>query len=155
MDVFARGSDNALYHKWWFGTGWSGWERLGGTLTSDPTAVSWGANRIDIFVRGTDMGLWQKSWTGSAWIDWSSLGGTLTSGPDASSCASGHLDVFGLGSDQAIYQRGFSGTWGAWQRVGGYWTSDPGVVCPPGATKVDVFERGADNALWEFQATGS
>jgi hypothetical protein len=156
LDIFVRGTDNALWHKWWDNTtGWSGWENLGGILTSDPAAVSWGTNRVDIFVRGTDNGLWQRSWNGTSWSSWISLSGTLTSGPAASSCASGHLDVFALGSDQAVYQRGFNGAWGAWQRLGGPWTSDPGAVCPTGSTKVDLFERGGDNALWEFQATGS
>jgi hypothetical protein len=31
-------------------------------LTSDPDAVSWGANRIDVFVRGTNLALWHKWW---------------------------------------------------------------------------------------------
>src|SRR5215510_7733346 len=30
LDCFARGADNALWHKWYSG-GWSGWESLGGT----------------------------------------------------------------------------------------------------------------------------
>jgi Repeat of unknown function (DUF346) len=54
IDVFARGNDNALYHKWWDGSNWGGWESLGGVITSDPVAVSWGANRIDVFAKGSD-----------------------------------------------------------------------------------------------------
>jgi hypothetical protein len=149
LDVFARGTDNGLWHKWWFGSGWSAWENLGGTLTSDPTAVSWGNNRIDIFARGTDNGVWHKWWHGSGWGGWESLGGTLISGPDAASCSAGHLDVLAVGSDRALYRFGFNGSWGAWQRHGGYWTSDPGAVCSTGTTSVNVFERGTDNALWQ------
>jgi peptidoglycan hydrolase-like protein with peptidoglycan-binding domain len=59
LDCFVRGTDNALWHKWFSG-GWSGWESLGGVLTSDPAAVSWGASRIDVFARGTDNALWHK-----------------------------------------------------------------------------------------------
>jgi peptidoglycan hydrolase-like protein with peptidoglycan-binding domain len=59
LDVFVRGTDNALWHKWFSG-GWSGWESLGGVITSDPDAVSWGPNRIDAFARGTDNALWHK-----------------------------------------------------------------------------------------------
>jgi hypothetical protein len=51
LDVFVRGTDRALWHKWYDG-GWSGWESLGGVLTSDPDAVSWVFGRIDVFVRG-------------------------------------------------------------------------------------------------------
>jgi hypothetical protein len=57
--VFVRGTDNALWHKWYSG-GWHGWESLGGVLTSDPDAVSWGSGRIDVFVRGTDNALWHR-----------------------------------------------------------------------------------------------
>ena len=65
LDVFARGTDNALWHKWYQG-GWSGWESLGGGLTSDPGAESWGNGRIDAFVRGTDNALWHK-WYDGQW----------------------------------------------------------------------------------------
>jgi len=54
LDVFARGTDNALVHKWFDSSGWSDWESLGGQMTSDPAAVSWGSRRIDVFARGTD-----------------------------------------------------------------------------------------------------
>lgn len=41
LDVFVRGTDNAMWHKW-FDRKWSSWESLGGMLTSAPGAVSWG-----------------------------------------------------------------------------------------------------------------
>ncbi|CAH2603790.1 conserved protein of unknown function [Rhodovastum atsumiense] len=63
LDVFARGTDNALWHKAWDGSHWSGWESLGGVLTSGPGAVSWGPDRIDDFARGGDNGLWHKAWS--------------------------------------------------------------------------------------------
>jgi hypothetical protein len=59
LDVFVRGGDNALWHKW-FQNGWSGWESLGGYLTSSPAAASWSYGRIDVFVRGGDNALWHK-----------------------------------------------------------------------------------------------
>ena len=62
LDCFARGTGNAMWHKWWDGSKWSGWESLGGVLSSAPAAVSWGPNRIDCFVRGTDNAMWHKWW---------------------------------------------------------------------------------------------
>jgi hypothetical protein len=154
LDVFVRGTDNGLYHRWFSGS-WSAWESLGGTLTSDPTAIAWGANRIDIFVRGTDNGLWQKSWTGSGWTSWTGVGGTLASAPAASSCTTGHLDVFVVGTDRAIYQRGFNGTWGAWQKIGGFFIYDPGAVCPTGTTTVSLFDLAPDSSVVANTAVGS
>ena len=101
LDLFGRGTDNALWHKAWDGSGWTPWEQLGGHLTSDPTAVSWGPNRIDVFGRGTDNGLWHRAWDGSAWTPWEPLGGVLTSGPDVASWGGGRLDVFGWGEGRA------------------------------------------------------
>ena len=75
------------------------WESLGGYLTSDPSAVSWGNGRIDIFGRGADNALWHKYFE-NGWSDWESLGGYLTSGPDACSWAPGRLDLFVRGGDK-------------------------------------------------------
>lgn len=39
LDVFAKGTDNALRHKYWNGS-WSAWESLGGVFLHNPAAVS-------------------------------------------------------------------------------------------------------------------
>jgi hypothetical protein len=65
LDVFARGTDNLLYHKS-YDNGWSAWESLGAELGSDPEAISWARNRIDVFARGTNDALWHK-WYDGGW----------------------------------------------------------------------------------------
>jgi hypothetical protein len=60
--VFVKGSDNALWHKWFDG-GWSGWESLGGVIDNTPAAVSWSLSRIDCFARGMDNAMWHRWWT--------------------------------------------------------------------------------------------
>jgi hypothetical protein len=64
MDIFAGGTDGAVYHKAWDGTQWlpseTDWENLGGVITDAQTAVSWGADRLDIFARGTDGAVYHK-----------------------------------------------------------------------------------------------
>ncbi len=50
IDTFVKGTDNAMYHKWWDGSRWSDWEKIEGVLTSEPAAVSWGLDRIDTFI---------------------------------------------------------------------------------------------------------
>lgn len=66
LDVFVRGTDSAMWHKW-YNNGWSGWEGLGGFLTSSPCAVSWGNGRIDVL-------------PGAASPNWFT-GGTTAAGP--------------------------------------------------------------------------
>ena len=80
--VFVRGTDNGLWYRT-YGTTWSSWIGLGGTLVSDPDSVTWDGKTY-VFVRGTDNGLWYRTFDGLHWSGWTSLGGVITSGPGAS-----------------------------------------------------------------------
>jgi outer membrane protein assembly factor BamB len=149
LDVFVRGTDLQLWHQWWDGASWSGWQPLGGSLASAPAVTAWSANRLDVFMRGNDNALWHKWWDGANWSSWESLGGTIASAPTVSSCGYGELDVYALGPGNDILRKTFNTSgWNAWQSLGGAWTSDPAAVCRPGTTAIDLFARGADNALW-------
>jgi peptidoglycan hydrolase-like protein with peptidoglycan-binding domain len=145
LDTFVRGTDNALWHKW-YQNGWSGWESLGGFLTSGPAAVSWGSGRIDAFVRGGDNALWHK-WYQNGWSGWESLGGVLTSDPAVSSWSSGRLDVFVRGTDNALWHKWYQNGWSGWESLGGVLTSAPDAVSW-GNGRIDAFVRGTDNAMW-------
>jgi len=103
LDTFVRGTDNALWHKWFSG-GWSGWESLGGVLTSGPGVSSWASGRLDVFVRGTDNAMWHK-WFSGGWSGWESLGGVLTSDPDAVSWGPNRIDTFVRGTDNAMWHK--------------------------------------------------
>ena len=56
VDVFVRGTDDALWHRWFDGK-WRGWESLGGPLNFGPAVASWGPRRLDVFARGRDTAL--------------------------------------------------------------------------------------------------
>jgi len=65
------GTDGAVYHKWYGTTGWrpsfdGPFERMGGIVIRDITAVSWAPDRIDMFVIGTAGNIHQKYWTSSS-----------------------------------------------------------------------------------------
>jgi hypothetical protein len=154
LDVFVEGTDGALWHKWWTGTSWSGWESLGGKLTSSPAATSQGSGLIDVFARGTDGALWYKDWNGAAWSSWHSLGGQIPTGtaPAAYSSGAGHLDVFVEGTGGALYHKSYTGTWSSWQSFGGSLTSSPAATSTS-AGVIDVFARGTDGAIWQKTTT--
>ena len=153
LDLFVRGSDNALWHCPFFGS-WSSWESLGTFITSDPAAVSWQKGRIDVFARGGDNALWHK-WhsKGNGWSGWESLGGVLTSGPAVCSWAAKRLDVFVRGTDNALWHRWYDNGWSSWESLGGILTSDPAAVSWS-AGRIDVFARGDDNGLWHLWYDG-
>lgn len=81
LDVFARGTDDGLWHGWTHGgTNQFGWESLGGYITSSPVAAARAPNRIDVFVRGGEGGMWRAAWEGAGWF-WVPHGGYIHEGP--------------------------------------------------------------------------
>ena len=147
LDVFARGNDGALIHKWYDGSNWLGWESLGGHLTSDPSAVSWASGRLDVFARGPAGDLIHKWYGASGWSGWESLGGVMVDGPGVTSWAAGRLDVFVRGGDNALWHRWYDTGWAGWEKLGGILTSGP-AAASMNAGRIDVFARGGDRALW-------
>jgi spore germination protein YaaH len=157
MDVFGRGMDGQLWHSWWDGTGWSGWEPLGGQLMAGtgPGAVSWGNNRLDLFVQGLDAQIWHNWWDGRSWGGWKPLGGRFTSGPDAASWSANHLDVFGRGGDGQLWHSAWTGSgWTPWEPLGGALVGDPGAASW-GPNRIDVFVQGTDQQLYHRAWAGA
>jgi hypothetical protein len=88
LDVFVTGEDDGhLYHRWYEpawsgGSGWTGWEDLGGVLEGEPSATGEGDNgkvvRIDITAKGVDTpaGLWHVWYPDkpNEWSNWERLG---------------------------------------------------------------------------------
>jgi hypothetical protein len=152
LSAFWRGADNHLKHKWFpFNDDWSWEQDLGGNLTSDPAAVSWGGNRIDVFWKGTDGHLKHKWYPFNG--DWSweqDLGGNLTSDPAAVSKAPGELNVFWRGTDGHVKHKWypFNNDWSWEQDLGGNLASgsSPGAASR-GPGQLNVFWKGTDNHL--------
>jgi hypothetical protein len=51
-----------MWHRWWDGSAWGGWECLGGFIRRGPDCVAWGPNRLDCFAPGTDNALYHRWW---------------------------------------------------------------------------------------------
>ena len=154
LDLFVEGTNGALYRKSCTGSTWSGWENLGGKLTSSPAATSPGNGQIDVFVRGTNGALYEKTTTngGKTWSNWVSLGGQIPAGtaPAASSWGSGRLDLFVEGTNGALYHKSCTGsTWSGWENLGGKLTSSPAAATALGSSRTDVVVRGGDNGPWQ------
>ncbi|MGZ7187916.1 MAG: hypothetical protein ACXVIR_08750, partial [Halobacteriota archaeon] len=100
IDVFAQGTDAAVWQRTYANTTWGNWKGLSGALASGsgPAASSWGNGRLNLFVQGTDNVLWHKSYTGT-WSGWQSLGGALSSSPAAAASGGNRIDVFVRGTD--------------------------------------------------------
>jgi hypothetical protein len=65
LDVFATGTDSAMYRLGFNGT-WGSWQRLGGVWSSDPGAVCpTGTTSVNLFDRASDGSVWYTNITGS------------------------------------------------------------------------------------------
>jgi Repeat of unknown function (DUF346) len=161
LDVFVRGTDNAIWHAWWDGSTWNYWQSLGPSIVSSPAAVSWGPNRIDLFGVGTDGKLYHQYWNGSTWSAWvSELGAPppgIASGsaPAVASWGASHLDVFVRGADNAIWQATWNGSaWSGWTSLGGTITSSPAAVSW-GSGRIDLFGIGSGGVVYHKYYSGS
>jgi hypothetical protein len=163
LDVFAQGTNNALFHRHYASaSGWGEWKNLGGVLTASPAVVSRTAGKMDVFVRGTDGALWSK-WTadgGTTWSAWYKIGGQLLNGtgPAAYEWGDSGIGVFVTGNNRALYYTSYTGNgnsaWSAWQNLGGMLTSSPGATSSENGV-IDVFVRGNDTAVWQREYSNS
>src|SRR4029077_19668924 len=120
IDVFVRGGDSnpqtdaantmALYHVYWNGSSWN-WQYLGGVISSHPSAVSWGVNRVDVFAVGTDGHMYHVGGDGVN-FSWEAIPATAAPssflGPmKAISTSSGTLDLYAVGTDNLLYHNNY------------------------------------------------
>jgi len=154
IDVVARGTDSAVWHRWWDGSAWRGWESLGGTFQGGPAICSWASGRLDIFAVGLDHKLYHK-WYQGGWSGWEGLGGTLSSDPCAVSWGPNRIDVFARGMDSAMWHLWWDGAhWNGWENLGGTIDSAP-AVSSWGANRLDCFAKGTDSKLYHKWWDGS
>jgi hypothetical protein len=139
VEIYARGTNNKLWEKYWDGANWSNWYQAIPNdtfdMSSSPSVVVKGAKR-EIFatkVVGNANVVFRNTWTGSAWSGWTSMGGALVGDPTAVSIDSTETQVFGLGTDRRVYREvvtnGSPGGWfGAQQNDITFVTSAPAVL---------------------------
>ena len=155
LDCFARGTDRALWHRWWNGASWGGWESLGGIILEAPKCVSWGPNRLDCFARGADSAMWHRWWDGAAWRGWESLGGTILEAPECVSWGPNRIDCLARGTNRAMFHRWWDGTaWRGWESLGGVILEEPECVSW-GPNRIDCFARGTNRAMFHRWWNGS
>jgi hypothetical protein len=160
LDLFARGTDGALWHRTWSGSAWSNWSSLGGYLKpgSGPGAVSKEWPTVDVFARTSTNGL--ENWfnNGSTWAGpGTTVTGEITSDPDLAAATVGQLDLFARGTSGSLMHKHWNGSsWSNWENMGGQLKegSGPTAVSKSSGT-LDVFGRTPENTIvnWYFDGT--
>jgi len=142
--VFVRDGSGAVHYQREYtgGSGWEGWQSLGGVIVGTPTASCVRTGPPVVWVRGTNDSLYQRVLAPNH--GWQRLGGQLTSDPAAIPTVMGACppvaDVFMLGPKHTITE------WigGRFQQITGRTDVAPAAVrLPDGRTW--LFVRGSDN----------
>ncbi|NNG23209.1 S8 family serine peptidase [Telluria aromaticivorans] len=151
MEVFARGTDKAVWHLWQTApsNGWSGWASLGGWVDIIRSARN-ADGRLEVFARGADKAVWHRWQTApnNGWSDWHSLGGWVDL-IEVGQNQDGRLEIFARGSDRALWHRwqtAPSNGWSEWASMGGW--IDRLSIGQNQDGRIEVFARGGDGALW-------
>jgi len=180
IDLFARGSDNALWGNFvftfdnWATHSWTGWSSLGGVLLGRPSTSAWTppAHQLldSLFVagRGTNNQAYVRVWTAGStstnvhgtWTDWSQASdGVLSNEPAVAYCG-GYFYIFANGTDNQVYwtrndvSNGFNPAgWSAFTGPipNGVLSSEPAVAC--WFSDIFVAARGTTNRYHVTRST--
>ncbi len=125
-------------------------EDLGGTLLSEPVAVSRTPSTVTALARGADDALLVRVAQGEHTSPWFTLDGMLTERP-AASADDGTIEVVARGRDGRLWHRSSpeAGSWGPWTDLdlpvlAG---AAPAVVHRPDG-RLEVFAVGENSAVW-------
>jgi hypothetical protein len=151
LEIFARGSDRAVWHIWQTvpNGGWSGWASMGGWVDIIKSARN-ADGRLELFVRGSDAAVWHiwQTAPNNGWSGWASLGGWIDQLAAAKN-QDGRLEIFARGSDGAVWHNWQivpNGGWSGWASLGGW--IDGLAVGQNQDGRLEIFAIGSDGAVW-------
>ena len=168
LQVFYRGSDNALWTLWRNTDGsWSSMQRLGGQLGGDPAVTLIpGTNTVQVFYQGTNHQMYTRWLTNGTWSSEQGMGGSLftqtcddVTNPSCYGTPAlpvpiqipntNDLEVFYRGSNNHLqaFRRNPDASWTS-QDFGGNLASDPSAAPVPGTNQIEVFYQGGGGCTW-------
>lgn len=150
--VFARGDDQRVWYSQCFQpfVCAQSWLALGGDAISDP-AATFRRNRLDWIWQISDGRLFHRNRASNGTIyNYGFVpGGPVSSAPEIISRSSNSLDLFVRStSGTLLHKRWVNGTWKKTIDLGGIATSGPGATAYANNSRIIVFVRGTDGALW-------
>jgi hypothetical protein len=146
---FVTGTTHALWQQWSINGATSGWQNLGGYLTSAPAATAPSdGSVIGVVVGGTNGNVWYRQGTANGWGSWTPTQGQLLSStsPAAYNWGTGSIGWFVTGTNSQLYQQTYTGSTSGWTNLDGILTSSPGATAKSIGT-IDVFGRGSGGGM--------
>jgi hypothetical protein len=143
--IVADGGDaTTVWHKYWSGSAWSGWQEVAASQTDPVTSIY--NNALHVTARATDTGNVMHEYCvtcdGSDWHP-ENLGGVITGTPSVA-VWNGQFHIFADGSDgETVFQKYYSASgWSAWQPIAG--AADQPVAIPDGS-QIQLIGRVTNN----------
>ena len=148
IDVFVRGTDNAVWRRAYVNNHWGAWTNLGGRVSDAPTVAFTSPTAWTVFSRGSD-GLIHTRNEQGLWTSIGSPDGRPVYGrPSAVVDDSGAVHVaIRLRTDEVWTRVRTGGTWSAWTGLGGTVSGSPTLLATEG--RVYLFVQAADQRLWQ------
>src|SRR6187551_2564241 len=111
--TYGWGKDQGIYQKGWNEGKWepagSGWNSMGGNISTAPAASTWGpeSEATSAFGVGHDGQMWHRQGSGTNWGCWEPMGGKFKPKTPPASCSWGknHMATFGIGEDNSLMHR--------------------------------------------------
>jgi len=116
-EVFAIGSDNALYHKWFTpGRGWSDWASLGGWIDDMEIVIFEG--RPHVHAVGSNDAMHQRWWD-NGWHGWANIDGEFSSIEQSVLNENGGIEIFAIDHDNNLVHKSFERPqgWSDWTNI--------------------------------------
>jgi hypothetical protein len=143
LDVFVRGTYDALHRNHWNGQAWSGWSVVpGGMETRSAPAVTTRQNgTLELFARDTTGTVRWSSFDGVAFSAWKTVPGVVDSSPAAVSDDPSRIYLFARRGGDVVWNLYDRGTgpqegWRGWQPLHPAVQPPPPIACAPGAGRV-------------------
>jgi hypothetical protein len=170
VHIFARGSDNALWHLSGDGeSDWTDWESLGTIFSGDPAVCSSAPGRLDVFALRPDSRsplhndphVWQRTFQNGAWSDWQPVGsapGGWLGRVGAVSSVAGVIDLFistgpYVEFSSVIKHAHFENNiWSPWEFVPDSFNMYAPATTSRGPQRLDLFALDASgNSVWHIE----
>jgi alpha-galactosidase len=144
IDVYARGTDDAIWRRALVDGRWEPWTSLGGTASDAPTVAG-----STVFTRGADGLVSMRSLAHGGWTSIGAPDGRPIHGrPSAVVDDAGRLHVAVRTRTDEIWERTRDGAvWSDWTDLGGTLNDSPTLLATSG--RVYLFALAADNRLWQ------
>ena len=145
IDLFVRGTDNAVWRAAFVDGRWSRWTSLGGSVSDAPTVAFTSPAAWTVVAPGADGRIHLRANTGG----WSSIDAPGFYGrPSAAVDGAGRVHVTVRNRTDEIWERTRDGAfWSAWANLGGTLSGSPTLLATDG--RVYLFAVAADNRLWQ------